>query len=113
MKMPKTFKLNNYTWSVHEVDQSIIDVSMKDQGPTGSYRGYCDTKEFEVVVSDRLHKQDKPRVILHEILHACFRNSDVPSTASDEEKVVCCLEERLTDLIKNNPKLISYLQENL
>lgn len=112
--VPKTFKLNNQTWSIVPATQEEIDKEMIDQGPTGSYRGFTDRQTYRIVYKKEQHKQDVPRTVLHETLHALLRTSGPSLMDHDtEEKVVVHLEDSLADLIKNNPKLIKYFQENL
>lgn len=110
--LPRKFNLINYTWSIKEVQREFIDNAMINQGPPGSFGGFCDRAGLTVAIAKDFPEQEKPRAILHEVLHACFKNKH-NIDKEVEEDIVCLLEERLTDLIKNNPKLINYLQENL
>lgn len=112
-KPPKQVKLINYDWEVAVVDQHVVDADMIMLGPPGSFCGNCNKREKRIYISKVHEAQEMPRTFLHEVLHACLINSHDILTADLEEKVVCRLEERLTDLIKNNPKAIKYLQENL
>lgn len=111
--LPNKVKLINYTWKINKVPQASIDQDMIDRGPPGNFGGYCDRLTKEIYLSKELNDQDRPRVLLHELLHACFTNKFDILSMEKEEEVVRLFEERLTDLIKNNPKLITYLQENL
>lgn len=111
-KPPKIIKLINYDWVVNEVDQAVLDATVRNTHPCGSAIGNCIKNDQIILISKEQSKQELPRTVLHEVLHAClFRNKMLDYNR--EEEVVCLLEERLTDLIKNNPKLIKYLQENL
>ena len=109
---PKTFKLVNYSWDVRIVEQDTLDAILRHSYPPGSSLGVCRKQEQTILICRDQSKQELPRTVLHEALHACFIHNKILDH-SKEEEVVLLLEERLTDLIKNNPKLIKYLQENL
>lgn len=113
MALPKKFELNNFTYDITPLTQDQIDKIMINVGKPGSFCGFFDNKNMTVGYLNKLPAQHKPRTILHELMHACIHDCDHISSRDQEENIVLHLEERVTDLIKNNPKLINYLQENL
>ncbi len=113
-KVPSTFISNNFTWTITGLPQDKIDKEMAEAGPKGVFRGFSDRVTLRVVYAKEQSKQDIPRTVLHEVLHSLMRVNTTSILEHElEEKVVVHLEERLTDLIKNNPKLIKYFQDNL
>jgi Zn-dependent peptidase ImmA (M78 family) len=110
--IPKKVKLINYTWDILDVEQEQVDLALRATHPPGNGVGCCMKNDQTILISKKQSKQEKPRTVLHELLHACLIGPH-GLTPDSEEKVVCLLEERLVDLIKNNPKLITYLKENL
>lgn len=109
--LPKNIKLNNHTVTIDHVDGPVIDKVMINMGPPGKFAGYYDHARLKIGIAKDVHKQRTPRIFLHEVLHACLGSMDMPK--DKEEEVVEHLEERLVDFIKNNPKAIKYLMENL
>ena len=109
-KPPKSFKLVNFDWTIDKVDQPTLDKAAASLVPPDTACGYSNRRNKTVLYTDD-ERQEIPRTILHEALHCCFYGLDIGR--EKEESVVTHLEERLTDLIKNNPKLVKYLQENL
>lgn len=74
-------------------------------------RGDCRDDPPVLRVSKGMKPFDRAEVLLHELLHACWRN--LPSENVSEEAVVSVLSENLAGIIADNPNLISWLSENL
>lgn len=112
-KLPKEFRLNNYNWSIKELSQEEIDLDMRYSGAFGTYCGYSKFNNLTIGIRKDLDTQHKPRTVLHEVIHSCLRNLPKSFDKDVEEELVLHLTDQLTDLIKNNPKLIEYFKENL
>ena len=103
--------MSGYDVDIERHDQALIDTACASEGPPGSFDGYYHCGEQKIVIKDTLKGKREARVVLHECMHLCLNNSGLES--SKEEALVILLEDRVSQLFKQNPKLIKYLQETL
>lgn len=67
-------------------------------------------REGKIKIADDLSTSQGAATLLHEILHSCYRTAYLgPKDA--EETIVRNLEVLLYQVIRDNPKLIKFIQE--
>lgn len=82
----------------------------------GDARGQWRPGESRIVVGSYLSPQDQAETVLHEVLHGCYPSFDMPETVGSddvEELVVSTLAANLSQVIRDNPKLVSWLRTAL
>ena len=109
MKIPKTIKISHYNYSIIETnDEEILD---------GNW-GLIDYGQEVIYIRKELTHANKQTCLLHEILHGVFhmnRNNVMlfPSVKKEkdlEHHFIFGVEETLMSVIKDNPKVMEYLQ---
>jgi hypothetical protein len=113
-KLPSKVRIDHTDWTIKAAAQRDIDIEMLNQGPPGAYGGYMNPRDLVIAVKadEKRPASMQARTLLHEILHGCLVTYG-ELKGQDEEKLVVHLESQLTGVIKNNPKVINYLKENL
>jgi len=103
MPRPKTVRLDPFTYKVTFV--TILPEAV----------GHSATDVGEIQVSESQTEENQRSTLVHEILHAIIgqglREFLREPDPKFEEQIVALLEPRLFGLIRDNPKLIDYLQE--
>jgi len=51
--------------------------------------------------------------VLHEILHAIWKLGQLKDKREDEERAVAMMETYLTQVLRDNPKMLTWLKKNL
>lgn len=106
MKLPKTLKIGDATWLVR-VESNPIN----DNGE--SVWGLCDHKKYCIKIDKNLPNERQREVFIHEILHAVFEFFASNSKKKFSEEEVCeFMGKGFPMLLKDNPKLRTYLLEN-
>ena len=80
-----------------------------------SLKGDCgefDPANMLIRINSKLGAHQVALTLIHECLHAMWWDAGLPKKEG-EERIVSALEGRLGALIRDNPKLVSYLQEKL
>lgn len=72
-------------------------------------RGIHYNVTHRIKISDDLSSADMGEVMIHELLHACWRG--LP--CNDEERIIQTLAENLAQVFADNPAVITWLQEKL
>jgi hypothetical protein len=103
MRMPRSVKVGH---RIFEVVQWAEKAALA-QGA----RGDCREEPPVIRVSKGLKPFDQAEVLIHEILHACWKH--LPSDSVTEEEAVSILAENLAAVITDNPAIVAWLQENL
>ena len=92
------------------------DVSLKlvPGGEIGadSARGVFDSAGGTIRIDKTLLTCDQAETVLHELLHACWPNFDIPAEASArdwEEIPVSVVAQNLAQVWRDNPKLVSWV----
>lgn|SRR5690606_18838680 len=96
-------------YSIYDV--SVVPFIQREKGKPES-AGVCNRllKKIEIR-KDHAHSQVAPEIILHEILHAVW--SEFQLDPRKEEEYITTLGVGLTNVFKDNPKLLKYLEKSL
>ena len=102
MRLPRTIKVGANTVSVRMMKNDIL------KGDCGDF----DPANMLIRINSKLGPHQVALTLIHECLHAMWWDAGLPKKEG-EERIVSALEGRLGALIRDNPKLITYLQEKL
>ena len=78
--------------------------------------GKCNTQNQTLMISHELSKEFTAENVLHEALHASWKNMNQQAPTDTEELDEYCVRfasKAMCLLLSQNPKLIDYLKENL
>lgn len=101
MKIPKTIRANGYDISIAEVK-------------TDKYQGQYDNKKKHIDIAAGYTDASKAASLLHELLHVGFATTELYRVIAhaDEEVIVTNLETFLFGVLRDNPKLVEYIQKS-
>jgi hypothetical protein len=102
-RMPRSVKVGHRTFDILQWDKKAAEAS----GALGD----CREDPPVIRVAKGLKPFDRAGVLLHEILHACWRH--LPSDRVTEEEAVTTLADNLSAVIADNPDIIAWLSANL
>jgi hypothetical protein len=107
LDMPKTLKIGPFIWRVIEMEE--LEVAQTNN------IGYCDPSELTIAVSPRIHPQRQGEVMLHELIHACFRTGDlnIEDEKIDEEKIVSVLGIQMIQIMRDNPEVFRWIDQKI
>jgi hypothetical protein len=112
MALPKTVRLDSADYSITAVSQNELDRIAVSIAPPGALAGCISYRTHDILL---VTKDTSPsrvaRNLLHEAIHGLIVDSKIPKDLNEE--VTLFLESRLSSFIKDNPKVIKYLQETL
>ena len=74
--------------------------------------GECDRANRIIRVREDLNGDDKARILLHEVLHACYSMGDL-ADGDAEEKVVTVLANQLAQVWRDNPDFVRFMSASL
>lgn len=112
MNIPKQIKLLHYTYDIIETNNVNL---IEDKWGIISYT------DEKIYIKKDITYSNKQVVLLHEIMHFCFHVNEnnliyKPDNDADikelEHFFINGIEENLAYVIKNNPKVMKYLQLN-
>lgn len=104
MDMPKTIRIGYRDFSVESWPSAIAMASDR--------LGECDKLNGILRVSDNLDGIKAANTLLHEVMHACWELAELDDK-DEEEKTVGCLANQLTQVWRDNPKLVAFLNSQL
>lgn len=105
-KMPETIRVCGLDYTIKVWDRLAADNA-------GAY-GLCDKGNLTILVQEGLKSQQEARVLLHEVIHACFMSGglrEISDSHKQEEQVVDILAYQLVTVIRDNPGFVAYMQE--
>lgn len=73
--------------------------------------GHCDHEKQEILLRAGLVHDQAADTLLHEVLHAVFFVSHNGRPPKREEKLILRITPVLLAVLRDNPELIAYLQE--
>lgn len=89
-------------------DYSVEDWAYTEALSNGN-DGECHNQTRTIRVRNDLNPGRKANVLLHEILHAAYNMGDL-SDGCSEEKVVTVLANQLTQVWRDNPEFIRFME---
>lgn len=99
--LPTAVKVGISTYEI-----ALLDKPISDQ--IGIY-GDCSAQDRLIRIADvQPEAKHAAMVVIHEILHACFRERSIPDDA-DEETVVTQLAPAIVGVLADNPDLVRWL----
>jgi Zn-dependent peptidase ImmA (M78 family) len=112
-KIPKTITIMHHIYNVELVSAKKLEKVM-------GYNAVGATlyRKSQILILDELSDSQKKTTLMHEVLHACMEtggavNGTRPSKKAPstewEHHYIYSLQNIMIDLMKNNPRLISYL----
>ena len=96
-RLPKSVKIGGHTIQI-------------EQSTTLDCMGQYERSKALISVDKSLAPSQKAATILHEVLHVIIAETHPTMSESLEEKLVTTLETGLFAFIKDNPKLIRYME---
>jgi hypothetical protein len=102
---PRNVKIGPFKYAL----RWSVRVPEQEHGPL---YGYCDNDE-QIIYCRRtgVHHDQIADTLMHEILHAALHVGRTNLTENQEEKVVAALAPLLLDILRRNPQVLAYLQE--
>lgn len=103
IKLPKSVRVGNRNYKIEPLRKASDLTTLSTNG------AHCfETGIIEVV--DTLDQERTAETLLHEILHACWIQGDLPD--SDEEHMVTMLARVLTQVWQDNPEVMEFIGKN-
>lgn len=103
---PRKVDIGGFTYEIEPLDPKEADEN--------DILGDCGFNTLLIrVLMEGLHRQRVAEVTLHEILHGCWSVSNLPKEGVTEEQAVEALGLMLIGVIRHNPELIQWLQDQL
>jgi hypothetical protein len=99
------------TIRVGYIDFTVINWPYGEASANGS-DGECLMHLQIIRVRDDLQPSRKANVLLHEVLHAAYNIGDLTDT-STEEKTVTVLANQMTQVWRDNPEFIAFMEGSL
>lgn len=95
---------------IGHVDYVVSPMSRHD-GASLEALGVIEWESERIRIRDELSPARTAEILLHEILHACWRNVSLQGDV--EENAVSVLGENLTQVFRDNPHLLKWLAGTL
>jgi hypothetical protein len=87
---------------------SVQELTLEHASDLDQY-GLIEYKTQVIRLRRGCHPDGIRETLLHEILHACFREAGGPLKGDTEEKAIRALAANLLGVLRHNPALIAYL----
>jgi hypothetical protein len=72
----------------------------------------CHPQSQLIELNRTLAGERKAMILLHEVLHACWDAADLSEDGDEEEQVVARISRALYVTLRDNPKLIEFIQNS-
>jgi hypothetical protein len=105
VKRPTSVVIGGLNWRISFQDSHIAH-------PHGTAMGTTDPEAQEIIVSTMQHDDQQRRVLLHEMLHACYHvagHRDADELSLSEEMAISRVETSLFVALRDNPEVIKWL----
>ena len=96
---------------VGSVIYRIVEMGYQQANAEG-LDGCCEVGQKIIRIREDLNRDDKARILLHEVLHAAYNMGDL-SDGCTEEKVVTVLANQLTQIWRDNPDFVRFMNSCL
>jgi len=100
MKLPPTIKVGDLLYEVRPFPSDI---------EVDQFYGRLDRARCRLEYAGSLHKEHRLQTILHEVLHAVYKNGSLEA-GDEEERVVSILGAGLAQVLKDNPELLKWIR---
>lgn len=109
MNFPSKVKVGPVYVTCKEVNDENCESPGIKNGAYASYHDYT----LKIELNETMCPQQKAQSGVHEILHACFKQSGLSMLfdSKQEEEIVRRLEPYVYGVIKENPDLVKYIQK--
>ncbi len=122
MNMPESIRIGHLRIRLVESDQLVVEHSVRDRG---DYVGYSSPSAQLIAVGTKSIKMGTPlgedykrEIVVHEVLHLCFRvtdcdpDRDAKANLEDvEERAVAAISGPLLGVLRDNPALVEWLAD--
>lgn len=105
MKPPPWVQIGPKRYVV-SVDQAAIDAKSVAKGD--DLTGHLNVQEQTIYLAPGVEHDSTAETLLHEVLHGCFMTGE-PLSDDDEERSCILLGHMLLDVLRRNPRLVSFL----
>lgn len=99
--LPKSIRVGYQDFAIEDWKASEAYVNSRS--------GECDKFHMVIRVRADLETKKKAEVLLHEVLHAAYDMGDL-NDGSSEEKVVSVLGMQMTQVWRDNPEFIRFME---
>lgn len=102
MKLPSEITVGHQIYTIKPTDEAWLRDSNK--------YGHCDSMELVIaVVNKGLSDTQIINTLVHEILHALWREYNLPDEY--EEHIVTCVANGLCQVLRDNPEVVQLLRK--
>lgn len=102
--LPTTVRIGQYDYTIKRWNKLAADNA-------GCY-GLCDRGTQTILVAGGMTMQHEAHVVVHEIFHAAWDTGSLrEANANDEEYSVAVLSNQWSQIIRDNPDLMAYLEQ--
>lgn len=100
IKLPESVRVGFRTYKISELG---------DPGPSirPNHFGWQDYDGARIIIETDTDCEMQAQVLLHEILHACWKNGELPK--KHEEHIVSVLSHTLTQVFQDNPEVMDWI----
>lgn len=104
-KCPGTIKINGFKWRILTSEAAWRRLGGDD------CVGRTYNSQYTILAQPGVSDvQEEAGTVLHEVLHAVWKHAFSSSGEADQEGIVSAMELPLLSVIRDNPKLLAYLQ---
>lgn len=103
MDYPKNIKIG---WADH-----AVDIKKADEDFVPNVKGRIWHEEQRISIDGALPVEGRATTMLHEVLHGLHYQYDLG--LEDEERVVTCFANGLSQVFRDNPKFLKFLSKAL
>lgn len=96
-----------------KVGYITYDVKFIKKWVDGELHGKCDNSAHKIKIYEGGPQNEIANTIIHEILHAGWYSYGIGLSDKEEERIVSALANCITDVVKNNPRLIKKIGKML
>lgn len=89
----------------------VVEMGYQQAEAAGS-DGCCEFRVKIIRVREDLNRDDKARILLHEVMHAAYNMGDL-SDGCTEEKVVTVLANQMAAIWRDNPDFVRFMNDAL
>lgn len=107
-RCPRVVRINGFKWKLYYDKKTWESLHRSDECVGVTFEQY-----MMAVKPGVMDVQDEATTVLHEILHAVYKHAFGPDSDAKrgQESVAGGLEGPLYTVLRDNPKLVAYLQQ--